>query len=127
FGGHPVQAAIALKNIEIMKRLDVVGHVDRQQEAVRRSLESLLEIPIVGDLRGTGFVYARAPVKDRETKQGSTAAEGRDLLQNFLAARFFEAGLICRADDRGEPVIQVSPPLIADQAIFDEMTGIIGD
>lgn len=127
FGGHPVQAAIALKNIEIMKRLDVVGHVDREQDAFRRTLEPLLDIPIVGDLRGTGFFYALELVKDRDTKQGFTAAERKDLLQNVLSDRFFEAGLICRADGRGEPVVQVSPPLIADQAIFDEMAGILGE
>lgn len=127
FGGHPVQAAIALKNIEIMKRLDVVGHVAREQDAFRRTLEPLLDLPIVGDLRGTGFFYALELVKDKDTKQGFSAAEGKDLLQNFLSDRLFDAGLICRADDRGEPVIQVSPPLVADQAIFDEMTGIIGE
>jgi adenosylmethionine-8-amino-7-oxononanoate aminotransferase len=127
FGGHPVQAAIALKNIEIMERLDVVGHVNREQDQFRRTLEPLLDIPIVGDLRGTGFFYALELVKDKDTKQGFSGEEGKDLLQNFLSDRLFDAGLICRADDRGEPVIQVSPPLVADQAIFDEMTGILGD
>ncbi|MGX6448706.1 aspartate aminotransferase family protein [Patulibacter sp. S7RM1-6] len=125
FGGHPVQAAIALKNLEIMKRLDIVGNVARNQDAFRDTLSSLTDLPIVGDLRGTGYFYALELVKDKETKEGFTAEEGKDLLQNFLSDRLFESGLICRADDRGEPVIQVSPPLIADQAIFDEIVGVL--
>lgn len=126
FGGHPVQTAIALKNIEIMKRLDVVGNVATNADAFRNTLNPLLDIPIVGDVRGTGYFYALELVKDKDTKQGFTAEEGKDLLQNFLSDRLHDAGLICRADDRGEPVIQVSPPLVAGQEEFDKIAGILG-
>jgi adenosylmethionine-8-amino-7-oxononanoate aminotransferase len=127
FGGHPVQAAIALKNIEIMKRQRIVEHVAEQQDAFRATLAQLLDLPIAGDLRGTGFFYALELVKDKETRETFTDEECETLLRDFLSPRLFESGLICRADDRGDPVVQISPPLVAEQAQFDEMTGILGD
>jgi len=127
FGGHPVQCAIALKNIEIMKRERVVENVRDNGDAFRATLAQLLELPIVGDLRGTGFFYAIELVKDKETRQTFDDDECETLLRGFLSPRLFEKGLICRADDRGDPVIQISPPLIATQREFDEMTGILGE
>ncbi len=127
FGGHPVQCAIALKNIEIMKRERVVENVRDNGDAFRSTLAQLLDLPIVGDLRGTGFFYALELVKDKETRQTFDEAECETLLRGFLSPRLFEKGLICRADDRGDPVIQISPPLIATQREFDEMTGILGE
>src|SRR5439155_5542859 len=127
FGGHPVQSAIALKNIEIMKRDRIVEHVADKQDDFRATLAQLLELPIVGDLRGTGFFYAVELVKNKETRETFTDEECETLLRGFLSPRMFERGLICRADDRGDPVIQISPPLVANQAEFDEMTGILGD
>jgi adenosylmethionine-8-amino-7-oxononanoate aminotransferase len=127
FGGHPVQAAIALKNIEIMRRERLVEHVAAEQDAFRATLAQLLELPIVGDLRGTGFFYALELVKDKETRETFSEDECETLLRDFLSPRLFDAGLICRADDRGDPVVQISPPLVAEQAQFDEMTGILGD
>jgi len=127
FGGHPVQAAIALKNIEIMKRERIVERVAAEQDDVRDTLAQLLELPIVGDLRGTGFFYALELVKDKETRTTFTDEECERLLRGFLTPRMFDAGLICRADDRGDPVIQISPPLIAGQAEFDKIVGILGE
>ena len=127
FGGHPVQAAVALKNIEIMKREKIVEHVAETQDDFRATLSQLLELPIVGDVRGTGFFYALELVKDRETRETFTEDECELLLRQFLSPRLFERGLICRADDRGDPVIQISPPLIAAPAEFDEITGVLGD
>ena len=127
FGGHPVQAAIALKNIEIMKRERVVEHVADQQDAFRSTLAQLLDLPIVGDLRGTGFFYALELVKDKETRETFSEDECERLLRGFLSPRLFESGLICRADDRGDPVVQISPPLVAGQEQFDEITGILGE
>jgi adenosylmethionine-8-amino-7-oxononanoate aminotransferase len=127
FGGHPVMSAIALKNIEIMKRERIMEHVLANQDAFRNTLGQLLDLPIVGDLRGTGYFYALELVKDKETRETFSDEECETLLRGFLSPRLFERGLICRADDRGDPVIQISPPLIATQAEFDEMTGILGD
>ena len=127
FGGHPVMCAIALKNIEIMKRDRIVDGVLENEEMYRSTLEQLLELPIAGDLRGAGCFYALELVKDKETKEGFSEEESETLLRGFLSPEFFARGLICRSDDRGDPVVQISPPLIAGQAEFDEMTGIIGD
>jgi adenosylmethionine-8-amino-7-oxononanoate aminotransferase len=127
FGGHPIQAAIALKNIEIMKRERIVEGVRENEDAFRQTLSQLLDLPIAGDLRGAGYFYALELVKDKETKAGFSDEESESLLRGFLSPRFFEKGLICRADDRGDPVIQISPPLIAGQSEFDELVGILGD
>ena len=127
FGGHPVMCAIALANIEIMKREGIVEHVRERQQAFRSTLAQLLELPIVGDLRGTGFFYALELVKDKETRETFSDEECESLLRGFLSPRLFEAGLICRTDDRGDPVIQISPPLVAGQAEFDQITSILGD
>jgi len=127
FGGHPVMSAIALKNIEIMKRDRIVEGVREREGLFRAKLEQLLELPIVGDVRGTGFFYALELVKDKETKETFSDEECETLLRGFLSPALFERGLICRADDRGDPVIQISPPLVAGEAEFDEMVGILGD
>ncbi len=127
FGGHPVMSAIALKNIEIMKRERIMEHVLGNEDAFRSTLAQLLDLPIVGDLRGTGYFYALELVKDKETRETFSDEECETLLRGFLSPRLFEKGLICRADDRGDPVVQISPPLVATQAEFDEMTGILGD
>jgi adenosylmethionine-8-amino-7-oxononanoate aminotransferase len=127
FGGHPVMAAIALKNIEIMKRERIMERVRENEGAFRSTLETLLDLPIVGDVRGTGYFYAIELVKDKETRETFSADECESLLRGFLSPALYERGLICRADDRGDPVIQISPPLVAGQAEFDEMVGILGD
>jgi adenosylmethionine-8-amino-7-oxononanoate aminotransferase len=126
FGGHPVQAAVALKNIEIMKRERIVEHVAEKQDLFRAKLAELLELPIVGDLRGTGFFYALELVKDKQNRETFSDDECETLLREFLSPRLFECGLICRADDRGDPVLQISPPLVADEPEFDEIVGTLG-
>jgi adenosylmethionine-8-amino-7-oxononanoate aminotransferase len=127
FGGHPVQAAVALKNIEIMKRDQIVEHVASSQDAFRARLEQLLDLPIVGDVRGVGFFHAIELVKDKDTRATFDDDECETLLRRFLSPRLFERGLICRADDRGDPVIQISPPLVAGEEEFDQIVSILGD
>jgi adenosylmethionine-8-amino-7-oxononanoate aminotransferase len=127
FGGHPVASAVALKNIEIMKRDQIVEHVASTQDTFKAALDQLLELPIVGDVRGTGFFYAVELVKDKGTKATFDDEECETLLRQFLSPRLFERGLICRADDRGDPVLQISPPLVAGQEEFDQIVSILGD
>ena len=127
FGGHPVMCAIALKNIEIMKREKIVEHVLEKEGVFRAKLETLLDLPIVGDVRGTGFFYALELVKNKETRETFNDEECESLLRGFLSPALFEAGLICRSDDRGDPVVQISPPLVAGEAEMDEIVGILGD
>jgi adenosylmethionine-8-amino-7-oxononanoate aminotransferase len=127
FGGHPVMSAIALKNIEIMKRDRIVEHVAETQDEFRKTLAQLLDLPIAGDLRGTGFFYALELVKDKDTRATFDDAECETLLRGFLSPRMFERGLICRSDDRGDPVVQISPPLVATQQEFDQIVSTLGD
>ena len=88
-------------------------------------LESLRDIPIVGDVRGAGFFHAIELVKDQETKEGFTDEESEGLLRGFLSGELYRRGLICRADDRGDPVIQLAPPLICDTEQFEEIESVL--
>jgi adenosylmethionine-8-amino-7-oxononanoate aminotransferase len=125
FGGHPVAAACALANIEIFEREDLNGHVRENAAAFKDMLEGLRDIPIVGDVRGDGYFRAIELVKNQDTKESFSDAESEDLLRNFLSGALYEEGLICRADDRGDPVIQLSPPLIAGPEEFAEIETVL--
>jgi adenosylmethionine-8-amino-7-oxononanoate aminotransferase len=127
FGGHPVMCAIALANIAVMKRDGIVEHVRESQDLFRTKLETLLDLPIVGDVRGTGFFYALELVRDPDTLETFDSDECEELLRGRLSPALFDAGLICRTDDRGDPVVQISPPLVATEAEMDEIVGILGD
>ena len=121
FGGHPVSCAVALKNLEIFEREDLLGHVLRNENAFRKTLEKLLDLPIVGDVRGDGYFYGIELVKDKVTKEQFDDAESERILRGYVSGALYENGLYCRSDDRGDPVVQVAPPLICGQAEFDEM------
>jgi adenosylmethionine-8-amino-7-oxononanoate aminotransferase len=125
FGGHPVSAACALKAIEIYEREDLPGHVREKEGEFKAMLDSLRDLPIVGDVRGAGFFYAIELVKDQETHESFSDEESNWLLKGFLSGELYRRGLICRADDRGDPVIQLSPPLIADTQQFEEIEAIL--
>jgi adenosylmethionine-8-amino-7-oxononanoate aminotransferase len=125
FGGHPVSAAVAMANLDIFEREGLNQHVRDTEDAFRATLEKLLDLPIVGDVRGDGYFYGIELVKDKSTKETFNHEESEALLRGFLSKALFEAGLYCRADDRGDPVVQVSPPLICDQSHFDEMEQIL--
>jgi adenosylmethionine-8-amino-7-oxononanoate aminotransferase len=125
YGGHPVSCAVALANLDIFEREDVYGHVLRNEQAFRSTLERLLDLPIVGDVRGAGYFYGIELVKDKATKETFTPEESERVLRGYLSTALFANGLYCRADDRGEPVVQLSPPLICDQSHFDEMESIL--
>ena len=125
FGGHPVSAAVALANLDIFEREKLNEHVLANTGAFRRTLEKLTDLPIVGDVRGDGFFFGIEMVKDKSTRETFDDDESERLLRGFLSKALFDAGLYCRADDRGDPVIQLSPPLICDQSHFDEMEQIL--
>ncbi|MBA2580253.1 MAG: aspartate aminotransferase family protein [Thermoleophilaceae bacterium] len=125
FGGHPVAAAMALANLDIFEREDLCGHVLAKEGEFRAMLDSLRDLPIVGDVRGAGFFQAIELVKDQDTKESFDDRESEQLLRGFLSGELYKRGLICRADDRGDPVIQFSPPLIADTEQFEEIEAIL--
>jgi adenosylmethionine-8-amino-7-oxononanoate aminotransferase len=125
FGGHPMVAAVALANIQAFEDEGILEHVRENEGALRAMLESLRDIPIVGDVRGAGYFHAIELVKDRETKESFSGAESEELLRGYLSAELFRRGLICRSDDRGDPVIQFSPPLIAGPQQFEEIEVVL--
>ena len=125
FGGHPLATAVALANIELIEREDLCGHVRAKEPELRAMLEGLRDIPIVGDVRGAGYFQAIELVKDRTTKETFNEVESEHLLRGFLSGALYHHGLICRADDRGDPVIQLAPPLIADSAQFGEIEAVL--
>jgi adenosylmethionine-8-amino-7-oxononanoate aminotransferase len=125
FAGHPMSAAIAMANLDIFEREDLCGHVREKEPEFRQMLEGLRELPIVGDVRGAGYFQAIELVKDQDTKESFDDEESETLLRGFLSGALYEHGLICRADDRGDPVIQLSPPLIADAEEFEEIDRIL--
>jgi adenosylmethionine-8-amino-7-oxononanoate aminotransferase len=122
FAGHPVCAAIALKNIEIFERDRVLENVRERENGLRERMELLRELPIVGDVRGAGFFWAAELVKDTDGARFDADDRAR-LLRTFLPDRLLHAGLIARADDRGDAVLQIAPPLISDEAVLDEIVG----
>jgi hypothetical protein len=119
FGGHPVSTAVALANLDLFEKEDLVGGVAARAGAFRAVLEGLRDLPIVGDVRGDGFFYGIELVKDKDTRESFDDDESERLLRGFLSGALFDAGLICRADDRGDPVVQLAPPLICEQEHFD--------
>jgi adenosylmethionine-8-amino-7-oxononanoate aminotransferase len=125
FGGHPVAAATALANIQVFEDESILDNVRSNEAAFRGMLDSLRDIPIVGDVRGAGYFQALELVKDQGTKESFSHEESETLLRGFLSAELFERGLICRADDRGDPVVQLSPPLIAGPEQFEEIEGVL--
>jgi adenosylmethionine-8-amino-7-oxononanoate aminotransferase len=127
FGGHPVATAAALANIEIFEREDLNGHVRAHEGALEDMLLSLRDIPIVGDVRGAGYFRAIELVKDQDSKASFSDEESEDLLRGFLSGALYDAGLICRADDRGDPVVQLSPPLIAGPEEFAFIESVLRD
>jgi adenosylmethionine-8-amino-7-oxononanoate aminotransferase len=125
FGGHPVGSAVGLANLDIFEREDLNGHVRTNEKVFRSYLERLLDLPIVGDVRGDGYFYGIELVKDKTTRESFDDDESERLLRGFLSKALFEAGLYCRADDRGDPVVQLAPPLICDESHFAEMEQIL--
>ncbi len=125
FAGHPICSAVAMANLDAFEREGVLENVRSNEGRFRAMLESLRELPIVGDVRGAGYFHAIELVKDQATKESFNDEESETLLRGFLSGELYRRGLICRADDRGDPVIQLSPPLIAGPEQFDEIEDIL--
>ena len=120
-------ASIALKAIEIMERENVLDNVRANEPKALELLEGLKDVPIVGDVRGMGHFFAIEVVKDQATREALTDDEAGWLLKDVLSDRLYEDGMICRLDDRSEPIVQIAPPLVADIGLFEEITSILRD
>jgi adenosylmethionine-8-amino-7-oxononanoate aminotransferase len=126
FGGHPVSAAVALKNMDIFERDGVLENVRELTPYLAERLDALRALPIVGDVRGDGFFWALEMVRDEANTRFDQSERDR-LIRGFLPRRLREAGLIARADDRGDAVLQIAPPLICDKPVLDEIVTRLGD
>jgi adenosylmethionine-8-amino-7-oxononanoate aminotransferase len=122
FGGHPVSCAVGLANLDVFEREGVLENVLEHEAGFRDRLERLRDVAIVGDVRGAGFFQALELVPDAASDARFTPEQSDELLRGFLLPRFYDAGLIARADDRGDPVVQLAPPLVAGDAELDEIT-----
>jgi adenosylmethionine-8-amino-7-oxononanoate aminotransferase len=116
---------VALANIAAFEEERVFENVREHEGELRAMLESMRDIPIVGDVRGTGYFHAIELVKDQATKEHFTHEEAEELLRGYVSPELYRRGLICRADDRGDPVIQFAPPLIAGPEQFEEIAAIL--
>jgi adenosylmethionine-8-amino-7-oxononanoate aminotransferase len=125
FGGHPVSAAVAMENLDIFEEEGLLAHVRENSPVFRSTLEKLTDLPIVGDVRGDGFFFGIELVKDKVTKETFDDDESERLLRGFLSKALYDAGLYCRADDRGDPVIQLAPPLTVGPTEFDQIEQIL--
>ena len=125
FGGHPVAAAVAMANLDIFEREGLNDNVKNNADAFKATLGKLRDLDIVGDVRGAGYFYGIELVKDKATKQTFNDEESERLLRGYLSPALWEAGLYCRADDRGDPVIQLAPPITIGQPEFDQIESIL--
>lgn len=125
FAGHPVSAAVAIENLNIFEEEKLNENVRKNSPLFRAELEKLLDIPIVGDVRGDGYFFAIELVKDKKTKETFNEKESERLLRGFLSKALYDAGLFCRADDRGDPVVQLAPPLTIGPKEFTEIRQIL--
>jgi adenosylmethionine-8-amino-7-oxononanoate aminotransferase len=125
FAGHPVSSAVALANLDVFERDNLLGNVRANEDGFRASLDKLLDLPIVGNIRGAGYFYGIELVKDKATRTSFNPEESERLLRGFLSRALYDAGLICRADDRGDPVVQLAPPLIIGQPEFDYIEQVL--
>jgi adenosylmethionine-8-amino-7-oxononanoate aminotransferase len=125
FAGHPVSSAVALENLDIFEEEGLLAHVRENSPVFRSTLERLTDLPIVGDVRGDGYFFGIELVKDKATRETFDDDESERLLRGFLSKALFDAGLYCRADDRGDPVIQLAPPLTIGPSEFDEIEQIL--
>ena len=125
WAGHPLSASIALTSIGIIERENILGNVMANEDYFRQSLNDLKDLPIVGDVRGTGYFWGVELVKNQETKETWEGEEAERLLRGFVSPEMFRRGLICRSDDRGDPVVQLAPPLISTRDDIDFMVGTL--
>ena len=126
FGGHPLSAAIALRALEIIERDKVLDNVRELQGHLASRVESLAELPIVGDVRGAGFFYAVELVGDADDGAFSDAARNA-LIAELIPRRLREAGLLARVYNRAAPLVQIAPPLISGRQLIDRIAEIIAD
>jgi adenosylmethionine-8-amino-7-oxononanoate aminotransferase len=125
FGGHPVGAAVALASLEILESEGVLENVRANEPVAAAALDGLRDIPIVGDVRGAGHFWAIELVRDQESRESFDGPAADWLLKDVLSEELWSRGLICRLDDRAEPIVQIAPPLVASAGLIEEIAATL--
>jgi adenosylmethionine-8-amino-7-oxononanoate aminotransferase len=129
YSGTPMAGAVGVKVIEYMKRNDLIANVKRLSGYLMDQLKSLYKHPIVGDVRGKGFLLGIEFVKDQKTRE-SFDFEESGKVANLIAKKAFENGLILYPGGgtvdghRGDHVL-VAPPFIIQEDEINEMISIL--
>jgi adenosylmethionine-8-amino-7-oxononanoate aminotransferase len=124
--GSRAGAAAALRCIEIIDRDGLLERVRTGEPVLAARLAELRDLPAVGDVRGMGYFWAVELVRPGGTERPSPETRAA-LVNEILPARLIDAGLIARVDDRGDPVVMLSPPLISDRELLETMVDRLAD
>jgi adenosylmethionine-8-amino-7-oxononanoate aminotransferase len=128
FGGHPVSSAVALENIRIIERERLLQNVHDLEGHFEGELRRVAEDhPIVKEVRGMGFFWAVEVTPERADGTPLEGEEYQKYFKGVLTRRLVENGLICRFDDKEDPVIQYSPALVADRETLSKIAEITSD
>lgn len=118
YSGHPVAAAVAIRNIELMDELGLVGA--RGKAASRHFLQKLKTLddhPLVGQTRGVGLLGALELVKNKETRERFPSGAGM-----ICRGHCFETGVVMRAV--GDTMF-LCPPMVITDAEIDELFRLV--
>lgn len=122
WGGHPVSTAVAAANLTALAEEDVLGNVRRLEPRFQEGLQSITDgHPCIAEWRGTGFFYSLEFTGDRHSGRPLTEQQSAEVLTEVLPRAMTDVGLITRPDDRGATMLMLSPPLVADEAVLDEL------
>jgi adenosylmethionine-8-amino-7-oxononanoate aminotransferase len=128
FGGHPVSSAVALENIRIIEREKLLENVHNLEGYFEDELKKMADgHPVVKEVRGMGFFWALEVKAERADGTPLEGDEYQKYFKGVVSRKLLEGGLICRFDDKDEPVIQYSPALIADKEILGRIAEITDD
>ncbi|MPY78266.1 MAG: aspartate aminotransferase family protein [Actinophytocola sp.] len=122
WGGHPVSTAVAVANLTALSDEDVLGNVRALEPHFQAGLDRIRDASSsVAEWRGTGFFYALEFAADRHTGRPLTEQQSREIVGEVMPRAMRDVGLITRPDDRGATMLMLSPPLVADQVVLDDL------
>jgi adenosylmethionine-8-amino-7-oxononanoate aminotransferase len=125
FGGHPVSSAVALENIAIMEREKLLENVHAHEGHFGDELRRMAaDHPIVKEVRGMGFFWAVEVKPERADGTPLEEDEYDKYFKGVVSRKLLEGGLICRFDDKDDPVIQYSPALVSDREVLSRIAEI---
>ena len=126
WGGHPLSTAIAVANLSALRDERIPEHVRDLAPHFRAGLDDIAaRHRIVKEVRGEGYFYGLELMTDREADVEFSDDEKLRVTRSLLPGLMQRAGLMTRADDRGPAMLMLSPPLVADREVLDELLGMV--